>query len=181
LKKNVDHSFDNEIVNEEKEPSEQRSIIGDLNEIATNNNKMPTIINDPFFIESKHRITFQKRTKNDINDDNDDKRFIEHSYFVDTLAKRGKGNRLITNNNRQQRRQTLLPPNNFNKNARLQQKIPAKPINNNGTVKLDNSLTSESSTSLHPSWEASKKVKAQCYIQPSQAKKIVFNNDDDSD
>ena len=35
------------------------------------------------------------------------------------------------------------------------------------------------SAPLHPSWEASKQARAQCYIQKSQAKKIIFNNSDD--
>jgi hypothetical protein len=46
-----------------------------------------TVINDPFFLNSQHQITYQKRTSRNKNDsDLDDKTFIEHSYFVDALS-----------------------------------------------------------------------------------------------
>jgi hypothetical protein len=46
-----------------------------------------TVINDPFFLNSQHQITYQKRTKRDKNEtDMDDKSFIEHSYFIDALS-----------------------------------------------------------------------------------------------
>lgn len=45
------------------------------------------VINDPFFLNSDHHITYQKRTTREKNDaDLDDKAFIEHSYFIDALS-----------------------------------------------------------------------------------------------
>lgn len=46
-----------------------------------------TVINDPFFINSQHQITYQKRTSRNKDEiELDDKAFIAHSYFVDALS-----------------------------------------------------------------------------------------------
>ncbi len=46
-----------------------------------------TVINDPFFLNSQHQITYQKRTKRDKDETEiDDRRFIEQSYFIDALS-----------------------------------------------------------------------------------------------
>ncbi len=45
------------------------------------------MINDPFFLNSQHQITYQKRTKRDKDEaEIDDRRFIEQSYFIDALS-----------------------------------------------------------------------------------------------
>ena len=49
--------------------------------------KASTVINDPFFLNSQHQITYQKRTSRNRDDaDTDDRSFIEHSYFINALS-----------------------------------------------------------------------------------------------
>jgi hypothetical protein len=127
-----------------------------------------TVINDPFFLNSQHQITYQKRTNRDKNDtDLDDKTFIEHSYFIDALSsssnrRDGKGNLA------KQKWAHLTPPTR-----------PRSSKNRSNEKNHQSKSQISNNTSLHPSWEASKQAKSQYCIQKSQAKKIVFNNSDD--
>ncbi|CAF0762444.1 unnamed protein product [Rotaria sp. Silwood1] len=135
-----------------------------------------TTINDPFFLNSQHQITYQKRTSRNKNEtDLDDKTFIEHSYFVNALS---------SSSNRRDGRGDLarkkwahlsLPnrPRTSNKPSSSNEK--SNDLTNNHKSKVQDS----NSTSLHPSWEASRQAKSQYCIHKSQAKKIVFNNSDD--
>ena len=45
------------------------------------------VINDPFFLNSQHQISYQKRSAQDKDDaELDDRAFIEHSYFINALS-----------------------------------------------------------------------------------------------
>lgn len=139
---------------------------------APSSSSSATVISDPFFLNSQHHITYQKRTTRDKNEmDVDDKRFIEHSYFIDALSsssnRRDGGGQLA-----RQKWAHLTPPTR-----------PSRPPPNrkfNGTTKEHPSKSqSTNDAPLHPSWEASKHAKEKYAIQKSQSKKIVFNHSDD--
>lgn len=127
------------------------------------------MINDPFFLNSQHQITYQKRTTRDKTETNvDDKSFIEHSYFMEALSsssnRRDGGGKVA----KQKWAHLSLP-------TRSSRPTPKKNSN-------DHSKTTPTNTNdppLHPSWQASKQAKSQYSIQKSQAKKIVFNHSDD--
>jgi len=123
------------------------------------------VINDPFFLNSQHQITHQKRTNQDKNEtDLDDKTFIEHSYFTDALS---------SSSNRRDGKGNLAKQ----KWAHLSPPTRSRPSKNTST---STSKSQDSNNpSLHPSWEASKQAKTQYCIQKSQSKKIVFDNSDD--
>ena len=75
--------FGNQSVEAEEEEEEEKM------ETASKPITPPStnVISDPFFINSQHQITYQKRTKREKEDpDLDDKRFIEHSYFINALS-----------------------------------------------------------------------------------------------
>lgn len=134
------------------------------------------MINDPFFLNSQHQITYQKRTTRDKNETNvDDKSFIEHSYFMDALSsssnRRDGGGKLA-----QQKWAHLSVP------ARSSRPTSNKRHNGDSNVSTNKPPPKSQKTNdppLHPSWEASKQAKSQYSIQKSQAKKIVFNHSDD--
>ena len=67
---------------EEEEEEEEKSVV-ELKKIEFDQKSTSPSSNDPFFLNSQHHITNQKRTNHDKNDD---KTFIEHSYFVDALS-----------------------------------------------------------------------------------------------
>lgn len=76
---------ENEVEVEEKPLKEPEKLETESKPISSS--PATTIINDPFFLNSQHQITYQKRTSRNQNDaDVDDKTFIEHSYFVDALS-----------------------------------------------------------------------------------------------
>jgi len=122
-----------------------------------------TVINDPFFLNSQHQITYQKRTNRDKDDTElDDKKFIEHSYFIDALS---------SSSNRRDGKGNLAK----------QKWAHLSPINrsHSSSNRKNDQKSKVEDKSLHPSWEASKQAKSQYCIQKSKAKKIVFNNSDD--
>ncbi|CAF0847118.1 unnamed protein product [Adineta steineri] len=149
----------------EKMDTEQKSLTALASETSV-------VINDPFFINSQHQITYQKRTSRNENDNNvDDKRFIEQSYFIDALS--SSSNRRDGGGDLARKKWTHLTP-----------PVRSRPSNNSSMPnnrKSNDSTNNQKSdnTSLHPSWEASKNAKSQYRIQKSQATKIVFNNSDD--
>ena len=134
------------------------------------------MINDPFFLNSQHQITYQKRTTRDKNETNvDDKSFIEHSYFMDALSsssnRRDGGGKLA-----KQKWTHLSVP------ARSSRPSSNKKPNSDSKVTTNKPPSKSQNTNdppIHPSWEASKQAKSQYSIQKSQAKKIVFNHSDD--
>jgi len=164
--------FGNEIIeNEEDKMENEEDKIEKQIEIETKStSSTTTVINDPFFLNSQHQITYQKRTNRDKNDnDLDDKTFIEHSYFIDALSsssnrRDGKGDLA------KQKWAHLSPPT----RPHLSKNISTSNEKNHKSKSQDSNPIS-----LHPSWEASKQAKAQYSIQKSQAKKIVFENSDD--
>jgi hypothetical protein len=167
-------------------------------ELTSISSSATTVINDPFFLNSQHQITYQKRTSRNKNDtEPDDKTFIEHSYFVDALSsssnRRDGGGDLV-----RKKWAHLSPPtrprpsNNLTTTANRTSTgisiITFKIIEclfdffNIGVINNHRSKTQDSNTnSLHPSWEASKQAQSQYSIKKSQAKKIVFNNSDDDE
>jgi len=171
--------FGNNTIEEEEEEEEQP--VKEPQQMETELLSIPssttTVINDPFFLNSQHQITYQKRTSRNKNDvDLDDKTFIEHSYFVDALSsssnRRDGGGTLA----RQKWAHLSAPtrPRSSNKTATTTNR------KSNGLTTNDKSKGQDSNnTALHPSWEASKQAKSQWVIQKSQAKKTVFNNSDD--
>ena len=67
-------------------PIPTRESEDELRSIAVDT-KGGAVINDPFFLNSQHQITYQKRTSRNKDDaDTDDKSFIEHSYFINALS-----------------------------------------------------------------------------------------------
>jgi hypothetical protein len=71
--------FGNQIIENDEEKIESKPI--------PSSSSSAIVINDPFFLNSQHQITYQKRTRRDKNEtDMDDKSFIEHSYFIDALS-----------------------------------------------------------------------------------------------
>ncbi|CAF0767057.1 unnamed protein product [Adineta ricciae] len=157
---------DDEEEEEEQQPEMMETEIKPVSSSAT-------VINDPFFVNSQHQITYQKRTSRDKNDSElDDKRFIEHSYFIDALS--SSSNRRDGKGDLARKKWAHLSP--------LARSLPSatskkKP---NGSIKNSKSKVEDTNTPpLHPSWEASKEAKSQYRIQKSEAKKIVFNNSDD--
>ena len=76
----------------EDEPEEKEKIDEQTKPMETeteppSSTSSATVISDPFFLNSQHQITYQKRTtKNQDDVELDDKSFIEHSYFIDALS-----------------------------------------------------------------------------------------------
>jgi len=124
------------------------------------------VINDPFFVNSQHQITYQKRTTRDKNDvELDDKRFIEQSYFIEALS---------SSSNRRD------GGGDFARKKWAHLDLPQRPKPNGSTRNFSSKIVkkTEETGPLHPSWEASKQAKNQYRIQKSEAKKIVFNDDE---
>jgi hypothetical protein len=157
LKKKTAQPFGNQTIEDEiEEPMETEPK-------PISSSTTTEVINDPFFLNSQHQITHQKRTTRDKNEtDLDDKTFIEHSYFIDALS---------SSSNRRDGKGNLAKQ----KWAHLSPPTRSRPSKNTSTSKSQDS----NNKSLHPSWEASKQAKAQYSIQKSQSKKIIFNNSDD--
>lgn len=166
LKSKTAEPFGNQPIEEEKEEKIDEPMEIEVKPIIPPSSPTSsTVINDPFFLNSQHQITYQKRTKRDKTEtDVDDKTFIEHSYFIDALSsssnrRDGKGNLA------KQKWAHLTPP------------TRPRPVKNTFTEKPHQ--TKPQDVALHPSWEASKQAKSKYSIQKSQAKKIVFHNSDD--
>jgi len=158
LKKKTAEPFGNQTIEDEvEEPMETEP------KLISSSSTTTEVINDPFFLNSQHQITHQKRTTRDKNEtDLDDKTFIEHSYFIDALS---------SSSNRRDGKGNLAKQ----KWAHLSPPTRSRPSKNISTSKSQDS----NNKSLHPSWEASKQAKTQYSIQKSQSKKIIFNNSDD--
>ncbi|UJR35348.1 hypothetical protein I4U23_028106 [Adineta vaga] len=155
---------------EEENANEEKPIAMETELKPISSTSSATVINDPFFLNSEHQITYQKRTSRDKNDSElDDKRFIEHSYFIDALS--SSSNRRDGKGDIAKKKWAHLSP--------LTRSLPS----NKKSTKLPNNpkfKTQDTNVApLHPSWEASKKAHTQYRIQKSEAKKIVFNNSDD--
>ncbi|CAF1522158.1 unnamed protein product, partial [Didymodactylos carnosus] len=162
-------TMDDEISSDDVEESMNKSLVENLNEIATD--KTPLV--DPFFLNGTHKITYQTIKTTSSYPSVGDKNSIEQSYFVDTLAKQ---NNSMKNNRRQQ---SLNIPS--IQNNRRQQSLNKPSIQNNNGYSNEK-VKRVPSTTIHPSWEASRSKLDQCRIQKSQAKKIVFNDSgEDSD
>jgi hypothetical protein len=72
---------------EQDEQNKSSSIPMQTELLSISNPTAAPVINDPFFLNSQHQITHQKRTAQDKEDvDLDDRAFIEHSYFIDALS-----------------------------------------------------------------------------------------------
>ncbi|CAF2138257.1 unnamed protein product [Rotaria magnacalcarata] len=157
---------------QEKPKEEPEKVETELNTISSS---ATTTINDPFFLNSQHQITYQKRTSRNQNDgDLDDKTFIEHSYFVDALS--SSSNRRDGGGDIAKRKWAHLSlPN----RPRSSNKTPTKEKSNGVANNHKSEAQDSNSTSIHPSWEASRQAKSQYAIKRSEAKKIVFNNSDD--
>lgn len=85
--------FGNQTIEDEPEENQEKKVDEQPKPMETETESPPpapssaTVINDPFFLNSQHQITYQKRTTKDKNDDElDDRSFIEHSYFIDALS-----------------------------------------------------------------------------------------------
>ncbi|CAF2529325.1 unnamed protein product [Rotaria sp. Silwood2] len=170
----IDDDDDDDNENEEK-PTEQPEKM-EIEPKPISSSSSTTTINDPFFLNSQHQITYQKRTSlNKHEIDLDDKTFIEHSYFVDALS--SSSNRRDGRGDVARKKWAHLSlPN----RPRLSNKTSSSNEKSNGLANNDKSKVQDSNSShLHPSWEASRQAKSQYCIQKSQAKKIVFNNSDD--
>ncbi|CAF3355956.1 unnamed protein product [Rotaria sp. Silwood1] len=183
LENKIAEPFGNHTIDEDDDDNEkEEKLMEKTEEIEiepkpiSSSSSTTTTINDPFFLNSQHQITYQKRTSRNKNEtDLDDKTFIEHSYFVNALS---------SSSNRRDGRGDLarkkwahlsLPnrPRTSNKPSSSNEK--SNDLSHNHKSKVQDS----NSTSLHPSWEASRQAKSQYCIHKSQAKKIVFNNSDD--
>ncbi|CAF1113550.1 unnamed protein product [Rotaria sordida] len=181
----IDEDDDND-ENEEKqsEKSEKIEIESNLSPSSsssiTTTTTTTTTVNDPFFLNSQHQITYQKRTSRNKNEtDLDDKSFIEHSYFVDALS--SSSNRRDGRGDLAKKKWAHLSlPNRPRPSSKISSSSSSSNEKFNGLTNNHKSKEQNSnSTSLHPSWEASRQAKSQYCIQKSQAKKIVFNNSDD--
>jgi outer membrane biosynthesis protein TonB len=93
LENKTTEPFGNETIEDDEEEEEEKAVVEappppqqmELEAISTSTST--TVINDPFFLNSQHLITYQKRTSQNKNDiERDDKSFIEQSYFVDALS-----------------------------------------------------------------------------------------------
>ena len=163
---NEDENNNEDVKMEEEEEKEIKT------EAKPTSSSSETVINDPFFINSQHHITYQKRTTRDKDEtDIGDRAFIEHSYFIDALS---------SSSNRRDGKGNVAKQ----KWAHLS--LPARPRPtktpsslSNGKNQISKSQEPNDTKPLHPSWEASKQAQAQYRIQKSQAKKIVFNDSDD--
>lgn len=165
------------IENEAEEPEEKTEQPVETEPKSTPSlSSSATVINDPFFLNSQHQITYQKRTTRDKNEtDVDDKSFIEHSYFIDALSsssnRRDGGGKMA-----KQKWAHLTPP--------TRPRLPSNRKPNDVSRETKNKHSSSkpqgsNDAPLHPSWEASKQARAKYSIQKSQAKKTVFNQSDD--
>ena len=183
------------ITAEEQPSAEPPSETADTAELlASLASSTAPVINDPFFLNSQHQITYQKRSAQDKDDaEQDDRTFIEHSYFINALSSSSNRRDGAGDVARKKwahlsaptraRPSTKRPMTTDRSNGKSTLKQFFSPHRRTAFVGSSKGHTSKAmktdDTPLHPSWEASKQAKHQYSIQRSQAKKIVFNHSDD--